>query len=56
MEVIAEGVENPAQVAQLQRLRVEAAQGYWFSRPMDPKLFGELIRSRKPFPLPERKH
>src|SRR4029077_19639821 len=30
MEVVAEGVENLAQLQQLQELQVESAQGFWF--------------------------
>jgi EAL domain-containing protein (putative c-di-GMP-specific phosphodiesterase class I) len=52
MEVVAEGVENAAQVAQLQALRVESAQGFWFSRPLDAEAFGAMLEARKPFPLP----
>ena len=52
MEVVAEGVENAAQVAQLQTLRVGSAQGFWFSRPLDAETFGAMLEARKPFPLP----
>jgi len=52
MEVVAEGVESAAQVAQLQNLCVESAQGYWFSRPVDAHGFAELLAARKAFPLP----
>ena len=52
LEVIAEGVENASQVAQLQALQVESAQGYWFARPLDAGNFAELIASRRVFPLP----
>ena len=52
MEVVAEGVESAAQVAQLQNLCVESAQGYWFSRPVDAQGFAELLAARKAFPLP----
>jgi EAL domain-containing protein (putative c-di-GMP-specific phosphodiesterase class I) len=50
MEVIAEGVENAAQLQALRALNVESAQGYWFSRPLDAQAFGELVKARKPFP------
>ena len=53
MEIVAEGVENPAQVQQLQELSVGSAQGYWFARPLDAAAFEELLLSRKPFALPK---
>jgi EAL domain-containing protein (putative c-di-GMP-specific phosphodiesterase class I) len=40
-------------VQQLQELGVELAQGYWFSRALDARAFGDLLRLRKPFALPE---
>jgi len=52
MEVIAEGVENPAQVQQLQMLHVQSAQGYWFSRPLDARAFRDLLLRRQSFALP----
>jgi EAL domain-containing protein (putative c-di-GMP-specific phosphodiesterase class I) len=53
MEVVAEGVENPAQVQQLRELQVELAQGYWFSRALDARSFGDLLLLRKSFALPD---
>src|SRR5207248_1634106 len=64
MEVVAEGVENPAQAQQLQALEnpaqaqqlqaleIPSAQGFWFSRPLDAAGFRALLQARKPFPLP----
>jgi diguanylate cyclase (GGDEF)-like protein/PAS domain S-box-containing protein len=52
MEVIAEGVENPAQVQQLQALHVQSAQGYWFSRPLAANAFHDLLLLRKTYALP----
>src|SRR5207302_11100010 len=52
MEVVAEGVENISQLQQLQELQVQSAQGYWFSRPLESRAFGELLLARRPFPLP----
>jgi diguanylate cyclase (GGDEF)-like protein/PAS domain S-box-containing protein len=52
MEVIAEGVENPAQVQQLQALHVQSAQGYWFSRPVAARAFHDLLMLRKTYALP----
>jgi Amt family ammonium transporter len=51
MEVVAEGVENPAQLQALRALNVESAQGYWFSRPLDADRFGALVNARTAFPL-----
>lgn len=45
LECIAEGVETPDQVAALQRAGIDAAQGYLFHRPMNPKKFEELLSS-----------
>ena len=36
MEVVAEGVETPEQVSLLRSLGCEYAQGYFFSKPLDP--------------------
>jgi len=52
MEVVAEGVENAAQAQQLQALRVDCGQGYWFSRALDAKAFLELLLAQRTFPLP----
>ena len=52
MEVVAEGVETPAQVAQLQLLRCDYAQGYHFARPMDAAQLEALLESRRVWPLP----
>jgi EAL domain-containing protein (putative c-di-GMP-specific phosphodiesterase class I) len=52
LEVVAEGVENAAQLQHLQELQVESAQGFYFSRPLDAEAFGALLLSRKAFPLP----
>jgi diguanylate cyclase (GGDEF)-like protein/PAS domain S-box-containing protein len=52
LDVVAEGVENPAQLELLQLLGIEAAQGYWFARPLSAQAFGELLLSRKPYTLP----
>jgi EAL domain-containing protein (putative c-di-GMP-specific phosphodiesterase class I) len=35
MDLIAEGVENAGQLAQLRALQVEYGQGYYFARPLD---------------------
>lgn len=43
-EVIAEGVETAYQREYLRRLGVDAAQGYYFSRPLQPLQAEELLR------------
>jgi diguanylate cyclase (GGDEF)-like protein/PAS domain S-box-containing protein len=45
MQVVAEGVEKPGQAVQLNKLMVEYAQGYLFSKPMDADAAGGLIAS-----------
>jgi len=52
MEVVAEGVETPAQVAQLQILHCDYAQGYHFARPMDAAQLEGLLESRRAWTLP----
>jgi EAL domain-containing protein (putative c-di-GMP-specific phosphodiesterase class I) len=45
MSVVAEGVETKKQMYQLQGLRSEFAQGYFFSKPVDSKAAEALISS-----------
>jgi EAL domain-containing protein (putative c-di-GMP-specific phosphodiesterase class I) len=52
LEVVAEGVENAAQAQQLQSLRVDCGQGYWFSRALDAEAFRNLLVGRRTFSLP----
>jgi diguanylate cyclase (GGDEF)-like protein/PAS domain S-box-containing protein len=47
MEVVAEGVETPVQLAQLRDLGCEYGQGYFFSRPLDSEAATALL-SRSP--------
>jgi diguanylate cyclase (GGDEF)-like protein len=42
-EIVAEGVETASQLARLRELRCGFAQGYYFSRPLDPQAAGRLI-------------
>jgi diguanylate cyclase (GGDEF)-like protein/PAS domain S-box-containing protein len=44
MKVTAEGIETEEQLAQLQQLQCENAQGYFLSRPMDSSAATELLR------------
>jgi diguanylate cyclase (GGDEF)-like protein len=46
IEVIAEGVENEAQLAVLRQLECEHAQGFYFSHPLDASAADELLRRR----------
>jgi diguanylate cyclase (GGDEF)-like protein len=46
MDVIAEGVETQEQLAQLRSLQCEYGQGYFFSKPMDSHVAGELIAAQ----------
>src|SRR5450830_1997870 len=46
MDIIAEGVENAAQLAQLRALQVEYGQGYYFSQPLDAAAAEAMIVAR----------
>jgi diguanylate cyclase (GGDEF)-like protein/PAS domain S-box-containing protein len=48
LEVVAEGVETPEQLAFLRALGCDSAQGYYFSRPVPPEEFAELLAGWKP--------
>ncbi|MFP5256332.1 MAG: EAL domain-containing protein [Acidimicrobiia bacterium] len=48
LQVIAEGVETGAQLAELQRLGCHHAQGYLFSRPMPSTELIQWVRARAP--------
>lgn len=50
METLAEGVETPDQLDFLMREGVRIIQGYYFSRPVDPAGFIDLLRSGGSFP------
>lgn len=45
LDVVAEGVESAAQMAQLQQLHCKYGQGYFFSQPLDSQAAGDLITS-----------
>jgi EAL domain-containing protein (putative c-di-GMP-specific phosphodiesterase class I) len=49
IEVVAEGVETEAQVAELRRLGCDLAQGYYFSRPAPAEAITDLLRERPPW-------
>lgn len=44
--VVAEGVETDEQVKLLRRFGCEAAQGYWFARPLPPDELADFLRRR----------
>ncbi|MEE9293825.1 MAG: EAL domain-containing protein, partial [Phycisphaerae bacterium] len=44
----AEGVETPQQVAQLQALETDYAQGYYFARPLRPEDAVAFLQNQRP--------
>jgi diguanylate cyclase (GGDEF)-like protein len=46
MDIVAEGVENATQLAQLRALQVEYGQGYFFARPLDAQAAEAMIVAR----------
>jgi diguanylate cyclase (GGDEF)-like protein/PAS domain S-box-containing protein len=48
LEVVAEGVETAEQLAFLRSLGCDAAQGYYFSRPLPPEEFERLLAGWNP--------
>jgi diguanylate cyclase (GGDEF)-like protein/PAS domain S-box-containing protein len=48
LRVIAEGVETPEELAFLQAHQCDEAQGYYFSRPVLPEQFAELLKTGIP--------
>lgn len=53
LEVVAEGVENAAQLAYLARRRCDQIQGYYFSRPVCAAQFGQMLREGRRLALPD---
>jgi diguanylate cyclase (GGDEF)-like protein len=43
LAVVAEGVEQPAQLGRLQALGCRYAQGFYFARPLDPASIGSIL-------------
>ncbi|MBA2748451.1 MAG: EAL domain-containing protein, partial [Tatlockia sp.] len=43
LEVTAEGIETPEQLAKLRELKCKYGQGFFFSRPLDSEAVRELI-------------
>ncbi|MFL5249952.1 MAG: EAL domain-containing protein [Myxococcales bacterium] len=52
MTAVAEGVETEGQVAQLQMLKCDSAQGFYFSRGLEGQLFGAMLSDGKKWDLP----
>jgi diguanylate cyclase (GGDEF)-like protein/PAS domain S-box-containing protein len=52
MAAVAEGVETEGQAAQLQILKCDSAQGFWFSRAVDAPQFAALLAEGKKWKLP----
>jgi diguanylate cyclase (GGDEF)-like protein/PAS domain S-box-containing protein len=48
LRVVAEGVETPEQLAFLQAQQCDGAQGFYFSRPLVPHQFAEMLRTGIP--------
>jgi diguanylate cyclase (GGDEF)-like protein/PAS domain S-box-containing protein len=46
-KIIAEGVETEAQLAYLRRYQCDEMQGYFFSRPLAPDAFADLMREER---------
>jgi EAL domain-containing protein (putative c-di-GMP-specific phosphodiesterase class I) len=51
LHVVAEGVETPQQANRLRLLGYEAAQGFYFARPMPAAQIGEAIGAPEPHEL-----
>ncbi|KAB8042793.1 EAL domain-containing protein [Janthinobacterium aquaticum] len=52
LQVIAEGVENDAQLAYLRRHGCDEMQGYYFSRPLPQEEFEQMLSAGKLLPAP----
>ncbi|MNM68091.1 Oxygen sensor protein DosP [compost metagenome] len=48
LEVVAEGVESPDELAMLRRLGCDRAQGFLISRAVAPQLFAQLLMEERP--------
>jgi EAL domain-containing protein (putative c-di-GMP-specific phosphodiesterase class I) len=50
LRIIAEGVETLEELEFLRAHRCDAAQGYYFSRPVPPEQFAKLLKTGIPAP------
>jgi len=50
--MVAEGIEQPEQVAALRAAGCELGQGFHLARPMEADAFDKLLRSRASLPAP----
>ncbi len=48
LKVVAEGVENRAQLQLLKKYRCDYAQGYFFARPLNETQLEEFLRQKVP--------
>ena len=48
LTIVAEGVETPAQLSFLKERSCDLMQGYYFSKPLSPDRFAELLRKHEP--------
>ena len=46
IETLAEGIEDEAQLAALQRESCDSGQGFWFSRPLEPAALEPFLCSK----------
>lgn len=53
IEVIAEGIETPQEIVQLQQLGCGFGQGYWFSKPLESRVAAQMISSQTHWALSE---
>ncbi|HET6871301.1 MAG TPA: EAL domain-containing protein [Solirubrobacteraceae bacterium] len=51
LDVVAEGIEHPAQAQQLRAMQASHGQGYMFSRPVAPERMGALLQDSSTLPL-----
>jgi EAL domain-containing protein (putative c-di-GMP-specific phosphodiesterase class I) len=46
LEMIAEGIEHPEELASLRSLKVPLGQGFYFARPLDPEGMRAFLREQ----------